>query len=109
MEWKLPDYYAESLLSQTVGLCRERGWCILLTCAACGHGGRSGAVIDWVDLEDFDQSLTMATLASNARFERCGHKGAWIDHRHDPGFILAGKRPSLSADVQEAAHGRPQP
>lgn len=108
MEWKWPDYYAESLQSQTVGLCRERGWCILLTCATCGHGGRSGALIEWADLERYDQSMTMATLASNARFERCGHRGAWIDHRHDPGFVLAGNRPTPPAAVQEADHGRPQ-
>lgn len=108
MERKWPDYYEDSLRSTTIGLCREKGWLILLTCSTCGHGGRSGAVIEWDELARFDQSMTMATLASTARFERCGHKGAWIDHRNDPASVLAGKRPSLPADAHEADHGRPQ-
>lgn len=104
MEWKWPDYYEDSLRSTTIGLCREKGWLIVLTCSTCGHGGRSGAVIEWPDLLQFRQDMTEAELAANATFSACGHKGAWIDHRQDPA-----SKAGAAYQVGGAAHGLAQP
>ncbi|WP_293400490.1 hypothetical protein [Phenylobacterium sp.] len=84
--------------STTIGLCREKGWLIVLTCSTCGHGGRSGAVIEWPDLAQFPEDMTEAELAANARFSSCGHKGAWIDHRQDPA-----SKASASAQIERQA------
>mgnify|MGYP000853108085 FL=1 len=84
MERKWPDYYQESLRRNTIGLCHEKGWRNLLTCATCGHDGDSYGEIRWEDLPHYPERMTMAALARNAVFSECGHKGAWIDYRQEP-------------------------
>lgn len=75
------EMYEQSLADTTIGMCAEKGWRILLTCSTCGHGGGSYASIDVTQLGDYPAGMTMKTLATNATFSTCGHKGAWIDHR----------------------------
>jgi len=74
----------DSLDSTTIGTCREKGWLVLLTCSTCGHDGGSYGQIRWSDLDKHPAHMTMRQLAERATFKRCGHKGAWIDHRQDP-------------------------
>lgn len=85
MEHKRPDHYQESLDRTTIGVCAEKGWRVLLTCSTCGHGGGSYADVRWSEFTDYPPDMTMRQLAERATFARCGHRGAWIDYRQDPG------------------------
>lgn len=85
-----PDYYEEALGKVTVAMCIEKGWKVLLTCSTCGHGGGSYADLPRERLERLPPLLTMRALAKNAYFERCGHKGAWIDERQEGTVAGAG-------------------
>lgn len=73
--------YEKSLRETTIADCAAKGWRILLTCSTCGHGGGSYADIDIDGLSAYPPDMTMKELATSAKFTRCDHKGAWVDHR----------------------------
>ena len=91
------EMYEQSLRSTTIADCAAKGWRILLTCSTCGHGGGSYAAIDVDQLDAYPADMTMKDLATKAKFTRCDHKGAWIDHRQQ-GSKQMPYRPMPKAD-----------